>query len=111
MTRIARNTVSLTALLLIGCLSGVSAQHQAADQQYMGAMDRMQKDMQSGMDQDATKAWVKMMIPHHRGAIEMSEIVLKETKDPEIRKMAQKSKTEQQKEVRKLQAWLKKHGG
>ena len=46
--------------------------------------------MKKGKDPDPTKAWAKMMVAHPQGAIEMSQTVLKETKDPRIRKMAQK---------------------
>lgn len=52
-------------------------------------MEKMTADMKKGMDPDATKAWAKMMVSHHKGAIEISQIVL-ETKDLVIREMAEK---------------------
>lgn len=48
---------------------------------YKPSMEKMDADMQKGMDPDPTKAWVKMMIAHHQGAIDMNKVVLKETKD------------------------------
>jgi uncharacterized protein (DUF305 family) len=76
---------------------------------YKQSMENMNADMQNGMDPDATKAWAKMMIAHHQGAIDMSRVVLHETKDSTIRKMAEKTTEEQQKEIKQLQGWLSKH--
>jgi uncharacterized protein (DUF305 family) len=80
-------------------------------EEYKIAMDRMQQDMMKGMDADPTKAWAKMMIPHHQGALDMSKTVLKVTKDAEIRKMAQKTIDGQTKDVKELQNWLAKQDG
>nr|WP_249130786.1 DUF305 domain-containing protein [Bradyrhizobium diazoefficiens] len=83
----------------------------AAMESYKQSMERMNADMQKGMDPDPTKAWVEMMIAHHQGAIDMNNIVLKKTKDPTIRKMAEKTSGDQETEIKKLQSWLSKHGG
>ena len=80
-------------------------------EEYKIAMDRMQQDMMKGMDADPTKAWAKMMIPHHQGALDMSKTVLKVTKDAEIRQMAQKTIDGQTKDVKELQNWLAKQDG
>lgn len=98
------------ALLLLAPAATAYAQDSAMTE-YMQAMDRMSADMKKGMDQDATKAWAKMMIAHHQGAVDMSKTVLKETKDDTIRKMAQKGIAEQTKEIKELKDWLAKHGG
>jgi len=82
-----------------------------AGQAYMKSMEKMNVDMKKGMDPDATKAWAKMMAAHHQGAIEMSQTVLKETKDPMIREMAQKAIDDQTKEKKMLEEWTSKHGG
>jgi uncharacterized protein (DUF305 family) len=76
---------------------------------YKQSMEKMNSEMQKGMDPDPTKAWAKMMIAHHEGAIDMSRIVLRETKDPTIQKMAEKTTGEQQKEIKQLQEWVSKH--
>ena len=78
---------------------------------YMKSMEKMSADMKKGMDPDPTKAWAKMMVAHHQGAIEMSQTVLKETKDPMIREMAQKVIDDQTKEKKMLEEWTSKHGG
>ena len=107
-------SVRLAALsFALACVFSASAQSQqsGANQEYMKSMERMSADMKKGMDPDPTKAWAKMMAAHHQGAIEMSQIVLKETKDPMIRKMAQKTIDDQTKEKKMLEEWTSKHGG
>ena len=78
---------------------------------YTKFMEKMNADMKKGMDPDPTKAWAKMMVAHHQGAIEMSQTVLKETKDPMIREMAEKTVKDQTKEQTMLKDWIGKHGG
>lgn len=72
-------------------------------------MDMHQK-MMSAMGADATETWVRKMVEHHRGGIAMSRIVLRETKDPNVRQMATKTIAEQTREIGELNAWLRAHG-
>lgn len=53
--------------------------------------------------------FVTMMIPHHQGAIDMAKGLLLYTKDPELINLAQGIITEQQNEIRLMEAWLKRH--
>ena len=94
--------------LAVFCVSPAHAED-AAMSAFKQSMEKMNSDMQKGMDPDATKAWAKMMIAHHQGGIDMSRVVLRETKDPTIRKMAEKATEEQQKEIKQLQDWVAKH--
>ena len=55
--------------------------------------------------------FVTMMIPHHQGAIDMARTLLLTTKDPELRNLAQGIITEQQNEIRLMQAWLQRRAG
>lgn len=87
------------------------SQMPAGDKAYLPAMNKMHKDMMAAVDPDPTKTWVKMMIPHHQGAIDMSKAVLKQTKDAKIRAMAEKIVKDQSKEIQEFQDWLKKNGG
>lgn len=59
---------------------------------------------------DASETWTRQMIEHHRGAIGMSKIAVTQAADKEVRTMAQKVVTMQEKEVASLQSWLKRHG-
>lgn len=70
----------------------------------------MHRKMTAAVGGDATETWVRKMIEHHRGAIAMSQIVLRQTRDPRVRQMATKSSAQQQREVGELEAWLRQHG-
>ena len=78
---------------------------------YTDAMDRMHGPMmQAVQDSDPDAAFVKSMIPHHQGAIDMAKIVLQHGKDAQVKKWANDVIREQQREIDEMQAWLKKRG-
>ena len=53
--------------------------------------------------------FVKGMIPHHQGAIDMAKTVLAFGKDPEIRKLAEGVIKAQEGEIAFMREWLKKN--
>ena len=58
------------------------------------------------------RAFVDEMVPHHLGAIKMAQVVLKDTKDPVLRNLAETIIRAQQKEVDRMNAFRKrKYGG
>ena len=54
--------------------------------------------------------FVKGMIPHHLGAVDMAKTVLAFGKDPEVRKLAEAIIKAQESEIAQMQDWLKKNG-
>lgn len=77
--------------------------------EFHASMQKMNQEMMQGMmDSDPGKSWMKQMIAHHQGAVEMSEIVLKHTKDDDVRKEARKTKEQNEKDIKELQAELRK---
>lgn len=97
----------------------------AMDHSKMGGMGEMMKNTPAnpyaevGMDMhhkmmvvgtDASETWIRQMIEHHRGAIAMSKIAATQAADKEVRAMAQKIVTMQEKEVASLQSWLNRNG-
>jgi uncharacterized protein (DUF305 family) len=62
------------------------------------------------MTGDVDVDFVKSMIPHHQGAVEMAKIVLEYGKDPEIRKLAEEIVKAQETEITFMEGWLKKNG-
>jgi uncharacterized protein (DUF305 family) len=82
-----------------------------ASQQCTAAMDRMQSDVKKDMEADPTKTWVKMAIPHHQELIDMSEIVLRNTKDPKIRRWLRRASRCRRRTSRSFRAGWRITGG
>ena len=82
----------------------------ASSKAFNDAMGKMHKDMMIHYSGDADADFVRGMIPHHQGAIDMAKIELKYGKDPELRKLAEAVVTAQEAEIREMKAWLQKHG-
>ncbi|WP_047463684.1 DUF305 domain-containing protein [Rhizobium rhizogenes] len=82
----------------------------ASSKAFNDAMGKMHKDMMITYSGDADTDFVRGMIPHHQGAIDMAKIELKYGKDPELRKLAENVIKAQEAEIKGMNAWLKKHG-
>lgn len=66
--------------------------------------EKMHQRMMAATGPDADRTWALKMIEHHQGSIDMSRRVLQDAKDPEIRRMAQKTIDMQGKEIEELRA-------
>ncbi|WP_347139481.1 DUF305 domain-containing protein [Paracoccus sp. SSK6] len=77
---------------------------------YGAVMEKMHADMPMESTGDADVDFVRGMIPHHQGAIDMAKVVLEHGDDPEIRKLAEEVITAQEAEIKVMQDWLKEHG-
>ena len=82
----------------------------ASSKAFNDAMGKMHKDMMLTYSGNADADFVRGMIPHHQGAIDMAKVELKYGKDPELRKLAEAVVTAQEAEIKEMKAWLKKHG-
>lgn len=77
---------------------------------YLDAADKMHAPMMQGMQvPDPDVAFVRGMIPHHQGAIDMAKVLLQYGKDPQTRKWANDVIREQQREIGEMEEWLKKN--
>jgi uncharacterized protein (DUF305 family) len=97
--------------------SGHSAPAQAAQtpetsstKGYRQANETMHRNMDIAFSGDPDVDFVRGMIPHHQGAIDMARVALQHAKDEQIRKWATDVIREQEREIAEMQAWLKKKG-
>ena len=91
-------------------MAGMTAPGAATDSPsttaYLAANDRMHKDMTVDFTGDADIDFMRAMIPHHQGAIDMAKAELEHGDDPWVREMAQKVITAQEQEIKDMIAWL-----
>lgn len=83
----------------------------AAKKAYTDVNAKMHKDMTMTFTGNADVEFMKGMIPHHEGAVDMAKVVLAFGKDAELRKLADDVVRTQNEEITMMQDWLKKNGG
>src|SRR5215813_11259864 len=101
--------------ICLGLLAAVilAAQIQPSAEQFMqamnGSMERMDRQMAAApMSGNVDHDFASMMIPHHKGAIEMAKAELVYGKDPVMRRLAQEILVDQQSEIDAMQLWLER---
>ena len=82
----------------------------AADRAMMAGMQRMNQAMDAApMTGDPDRDFVAMMMPHHRGAIDMARVELQYGKDPEMRRLARAVVAAQDDEIAEMRRWQARH--
>lgn len=81
----------------------------ASTKAFVDANAKMHKSMEIDFTGNADVDFVRGMIAHHQGAIDMAKIELEYGKDDAIRKLAQEIITAQEGEIKMMEAWLAKN--
>ena len=77
---------------------------------FHGVSMKMHSAMDIAYTGNADVDFVKGMIPHHAGAVDMAKTVLAFGKDPEVKKLAESIIKAQETEIAQMNDWLKKNG-
>lgn len=81
-----------------------------SSQAFYGVNMKMHKDMEITYTGNADVDFVRGMIPHHQGAIDMAKTEIAFGKDADIKKMAEDIIKAQEAEIAQMKDWLSKHG-
>jgi len=77
----------------------------AGDQAFAASEAAMHERMMAASGGTVDEAYIAKMVEHHRGAVAMADVALAQSRDPEIRRMAQTVKDAQTREIAEMNAW------
>lgn len=89
---------------------GVQGDQSASSLAFNAVNEKMHRDMAIAFTGEADVDFVRGMIPHHQGAVDMAKIVMTFGKDPEVRKLAEDIVKSQEAEIAFMRTWLQKKG-
>lgn len=73
---------------------------------YAQSDQTMHQRMMAATGANPSETWIRKMIEHHRGAVEMSNILIRQRGDPKVLEMARMTASKQQKEIEHLEQML-----
>lgn len=120
MRRVVQMTMGLVLLAALAACGSRSENQTAAENvagtvpaartsdPFADAEQKMNQAMMSAAGTDVGDNWVKKMIAHHQGAIDMSQIILNQNPKPDVAEMAKESIDKQRMDIADLQKLEKK---
>lgn len=85
--------------------------HGHDDSPFAGSHDRMMEDMHGvELTGEPDYDFVRGMIPHHQGAIDMAQVLLEAGSDPELLALSEDIIAAQRAEIAEMEAWLEAYG-
>ncbi|ASY67860.1 CopM family metallochaperone [Sinorhizobium fredii] len=91
--------------------NSTAAESAPSSRAFAEANAKMHKDMDIVFTGNADVDFVRGMIAHHQGAIDMAKVELEYGKDEAIRKLAENIIKAQEAEITMMKEWLAGHGG
>ncbi|MBU1325286.1 MAG: DUF305 domain-containing protein [Alphaproteobacteria bacterium] len=84
---------------------GHAAATGAGNAAFAASETSMHTKMAAASGDTVDEAYIAKMIAHHEGALEMAQVALAQSTDPEIRRMAQAVVDTQTREIAEMRAW------
>jgi uncharacterized protein (DUF305 family) len=76
-----------------------------ADRAFAASEAEMHRLMAEASGATLDQSYIAKMIAHHQGAVAMAEVALRDSRDPEVRRMAQAVVEAQTREIAEMRAW------
>ncbi len=84
---------------------GHGASATPGNQAFTASETEMHRLMAEASGETVDQAYIAKMIAHHEGAVAMAQVALRESQDPEIRRMALAVIDAQTREIAEMKAW------
>lgn len=90
-------------------MSSTSGDEAPSTQAFKRANMTMHEKMAIDFTGNADVDFVRGMIAHHQGAVDMAKVELQYGQSPEMKSLAQQIVSSQEHEIQQMQQWLKNH--